>query len=119
MRVSLIFAIIVSFMLFTLLCILSFMNIKHKTKKQDQQIRSIILENSVVPPAHAQRVFLEIFTVIRTCSSVFLVGSLVSIAKIIVTSCLGSDPSLFSSRSLYSPSPSQITSQHRSPSWLK
>ena len=27
-------------------------DIKHKTKKQDQQIRSIVLENSVVPPAH-------------------------------------------------------------------
>ena len=32
-------------------------DIKHRTKKQDQQIRSIILENSVVPPAHAQRVY--------------------------------------------------------------
>ena len=31
-------------------------DIKHRTKKQDQQIRSIILKNSVVPPAHAQRV---------------------------------------------------------------
>jgi len=32
-------------------------DIKHKTKKQDQQIRSIILENSVIPPAHAQQVY--------------------------------------------------------------
>jgi len=34
-------------------------DIKHKAKKQDQQIQSIILKNYVVPPAHAQRVFLR------------------------------------------------------------
>jgi hypothetical protein len=33
-------------------------DIKHRTKKKDQQIRSIILENYVVPPAHAQRVYM-------------------------------------------------------------
>ena len=35
-------------------------DIKHKTKKQDQQVRSIILKNSVVPPAHTQQVFLKL-----------------------------------------------------------
>ena len=34
---------------------------KTQTKKKDQQIRSIILKNSVVPPAHAQRVFYFLF----------------------------------------------------------
>ncbi len=29
---------------------------------QDQQVRSLILENSVVPPAHAQRVFVKYIT---------------------------------------------------------
>jgi hypothetical protein len=33
-------------------------DIKHRTKIKDQQIRSIILKNSVVPPAHAQRVLI-------------------------------------------------------------